>query len=487
MVYFFIFVILITKILHATKFNTMSKLIAFTLFISFAIGSYSQTLKRTYYDEYKKTMLLEEYYVNSTGYGNGSYKKYWKDGNLNLKGTYKDGSKEGVWTSYSRSSGKQEVSQTETFKNNQLNGLAVYYMEGSLVKEKGNYLNDKRDGEWEILQSYDSYGFSEEIKKGAKYIKGTFHYKEGVIVYPDGERKVIFYPSGEVHSIENYLDGKRVGDQIWYNPDGTIKFQQHFDTAEELELKKQNELKVIDSALIALENEDFSQAEELFKTIKYNDASSAMNFLVQAKKFSEEKNYKATIENITQAYRRFEDARIMNYYKTNYKLYIADLDAKVDVLSENLDAEGLLVELKKQGDLVGNTDLERYNLIVESTKKSLQEQMEIEKKVFEFYGKYLKDNVVAKETFLLDANGKPIMKNTYPKGEYLYLKSRIVVDQYHMEFLKETDYSRKIQLGNKFIKAIESLNSIPESEWKDLNKQLKKIDDSEQIKSILKI
>lgn len=465
----------------------MSKLIAFILFTSIAVGSFSQTLKRTYYDEYKKTMLLEEYYVNSEGYGNGLYKKYWKDGNLTLKGTYKDGSKEGVWTSYSNSSGKQEVSQTETYKNNELNGLAVYYMEGTLVKEKGNYLNGERDGEWEILQSFDSYGFPEDVRKGAKFVKGTFHYKEGKIVYPDGERKVYFYPSGKIYVHGNYLDGKMVGDQIMYNPDGTIKTQQHFDTAEEIALKEQNELKVIDSALVAIENEEFTKAEEFFKSIKYNDASNAMNYLVKAKKFAEEKNYKATIDNITMAYRRFEDARIMNYYNVYYKLYIEDLDAKINVLSDNLNVDGILTELRNQGDLVGDKDLEKYNVIIESTKKKLVEQKNIEKKVIELDGQYTVDNVVSKETFLVDANGKPMMKDTYPKGESLYLKSRIVVDQYRMEFTQETDYSKKIQLGNKFIKTIESLNNLPESEWKDLNKQLKKVDDPEQIKAILKI
>ena len=37
------------------------------------------------------------------------------------------------------------------------------------------------------------------------------------------------------------------------------------------------------------------------------------------------------------------------------------------------------------------------------------------------------------------------------------------------------------------VNTIEKLNLLPENEWKDLNKQLKKVDDPEQIKAILKI
>ncbi len=520
----------------------MSKLITFILFTSVAVGSFSQTLKRTYYDEYTKTILLEEYYVNSAGYGNGLYKKYWKDGNLTLKGTYKDGSKEGVWTSYSNISGKQEVSQTETYKNNQLNGPAVYYMEGTLVKEKGNYLNDERDGEWEILQSFDSYGFPEEIRKGAKYVKGTFHYKEGKIVYPDGERKVYFYPSGKIYVHGNYLDGKMVGDQIMYNPDGTIKTQQHFDTAEELELKKQEELvkkqkededrkirlaKIYkaDSLLFAGQfdesiviykevNVGTSELEKL--EVLLNEYDPKNNTFVSFEKqfndlnkslFMSEKQieycqikFKDIKSNYTSRLNRANRMILAGYYDEALLAY-TDLGFKTDLLTTfNLKHQEYIKRVIILSELINH-----YNSLTRISYNYPKEQMDycenvikkeqgtiddvgvFEPKIEKYRDTFDSLFIVKKQTILVDGTGKSIMQNTYPRGKDFYLKSKIVFDLLLKESVLAETESKKETRELNIQNAIQTLSKIPESEWKDLNKQLKKIDDPEQIKAILKI
>ena len=42
-------------------------------------------------------------------------------------------------------------------------------------------------------------------------------------------------------------------------------------------------------------------------------------------------------------------------------------------------------------------------------------------------------------------------------------------------------------IAKTIIDSINILNKKPESEWKELNKQIKKVDDPEQIRTILKI
>jgi len=255
---------------------------------------------------------MAEYQVNSVGEKHGWFKGYDQQGILVYEYNYKNNLWDGVNKEYSTYTGSRTLSQSETYKAGVLNGPAIYYAgdgsyKGRFVKAQGSHKDGERDGDWVLMESFDSYGWSDDIKKAAQYTKGTFRYIDGEIVYPDGEFKAYYYPSEKTYFIGSYLNGKMVGDHIQYNPDGTIKTQQHFDTAEEIALKKQNELKIIDSALVAIEKEEFTKAEAFFKSIKYNDASNAMNYLVKAKKFSEEKNYKASIENITHAYSGYSD------------------------------------------------------------------------------------------------------------------------------------------------------------------------------------
>ena len=112
-------------------------------------------------------------------------------------------------------------------------------------------------------------------------------------------------------------------------------------------------------------------------------------------------------------------------------------------------------------------DPDRYPPMITKAKASLQEQIDIEKTAMGLYGAYLKDNVVQKKTILVDDKGQPIMKDDYPKGEHLYLKSKIILDKYRMSFLTENDWGKRKVLGNKLIEAIGILNKIPESPFSD--------------------
>ena len=132
---------------------------------------------------------------------------------------------------------------------------------------------------------------------------------------------------------------------------------------------------------------------------------------------------------------------------------------------------------------------EDYCLHYLETKKL--EKLEIEninKEVQVSFDAYINENVKEEKTTVRDpTTGQFITNKTYLKDKIIYTKSIIVLEGYIEVFKSATLVTMKKELGKKIIDSINTLNQIPESEWKDLNKQLKKIDDPEQIKSILKI
>lgn len=191
----------------------------------FAYTGFSQTPKKTYYD-YKKTKIMEEYQANSGGFINGTYKKYNEAGALIQTGTAKDGKKEGVWTEYVTYSGKRELAKSETYKNNELNGLSSYYGQNGLLLKQGQYKNNMKDGKWTILYGYENYDLTNEEKKGADYFKYVATYSQDEEIITDGESKTFFYPSGKPHSIQNFKNGKRSGVNKWFYPNGNINIEE---------------------------------------------------------------------------------------------------------------------------------------------------------------------------------------------------------------------------------------------------------------------
>ena len=72
------------------------KLKLFSVFVCIGGFTNAQTLYRTYYD-YKKTHVHEEFYANSYGVKNGTYKEYSEYGGVLIQGTLKDDKKNGTW------------------------------------------------------------------------------------------------------------------------------------------------------------------------------------------------------------------------------------------------------------------------------------------------------------------------------------------------------------------------------------------------------
>ena len=470
----------------------MKKLIAILIISLLTLNLYSQTVKKEYYD-YRQTQIMAQYQVNSVGEKHGWFKGYDQQGVVVYEFNYKNNLFNGINKEYSTSNGSRQLTKSETYKDGVLNGPAIYYSGFGVIVNQGNYIDGKENGKWLVLKLFSIYNnslyysLSKEDQQKYTYVGGYYNYVEGQVVYPDGESKFYYYPSEKIYAIENYQGGKKSGDCIYYKPDGSILGEQHFDTAEDIEAKKKNELEIIDSALTALKKHEFDVAASYFEKINSTTDVDIMNKLSKAKKLQKEKNYYYSLVEIKNALKGIQNPIISDYYNEVYNLLVLELNDEIEKFAKNLDVEGMKNLLKSYSNVLTNDNKTKYELLISKTQVEFQEAIAIETKGFLLYDNYIKGNVVQKQTLFVDADGKPIMKDDYPRGEFLYLKSKLIIDKYRMNFLQELENKKRNELGDKFIETIEKLNLLPENEWKDLNKQLKKVDDPEQIKAILKI
>jgi len=495
----------------------MKQFITTILLSLITINVSAQNLQKTYYDIWEKE-INEVYYANSAGYGNGSYKKYDRKGVLIENGKFTNGKKTGEWIKYTTASGQKKIDYKETYKDHKLHGPAIYYFEnqdGRVVQSKGEFIDGEKNGKWECVNRFYNRDFEGLGFTGAKFIKFNKFYLNGKEIIPDGEHKIyylpskklqsishylnevktgewkFYFPDGKVQGVQNYKDGKKVGKQIEYNFDGTIKVEQFFEDFEAL-----SDL-YLDSALTAMNNYEFEEAEKLFTKMKSTDDANRMKYMSKAVSLRGEKKYLESIEQINIALKGIQNPTMQIYWQEVYKDFTLSLDSNFNMLVKYESLEGLQNELKKCQNAYNKgamykVDLESYTKIVEDYKLELKRKEEELKQlnidVNSSVDSYKSENIKQIETLLIDATtGKHIMKEKKVKGKYLFDKSMIVLNPLVEEFNAELDLEKKKILGKKITDTIEVLNKIPESEWKALNKQLKKIDDQEAIKAILKI
>ncbi len=495
----------------------MRNLLALFIACLMTLNVFSQTLKKTYYDIWEK-QVHEVYYANSAGYGNGSYKKYNRTGTLIQTGTYKNGKETGQWVKYTTASGQRKIDYKETYKDGELNGSAIYYFEnndGRVIQSKGLFLDGKKDGKWVCTNRFYNSDFDGKGFKGAKFIKFEKFYDNGKVIFPDGEHKIFYLPSNKTQSISHYLNGlktgewkfyfpngniqgvqnykkdKKVGKQIEYNLDGTIKSEDYYDDYEALSDM------YLDSALIAMKNYNFEEAEKLFTKMKSTDDANRMKYMSNAVSLRGQKKYYESIQQINLALKGIKNPSLQAYWQEVYVEYISKLDDDFAKLIKFESEEGLKNELQKckaayNKGAMYKKDLDRYTKMVDDYKLDLERRAEELKQlnidVNTSVDTYKAENVKQVETLLVDATtGKPIMKDKSVKGKFLYKKSMLILEPLIKEFNEETDLEKKKVLGKEVIDSINTLNNISQSEWKGLNKQLKKVEDPEQIKSILKI
>lgn len=476
----------------------MSKLIAFILFTSVAVGSFSQTVKKDYYD-YRKTQIMAEYQVNSVGEKHGWFKGYNQEGVLVYEYNYKNNLQDGVNKEYSVYGGRK-LAQTETYKAGLLDGPATYYAEnkgggGSRIMSEGSYAVDEKQGKWTYTNPFDAYGMPDEWKAKAQYIQSVKYYEKGKEVYPDGEIIAYYLPSKQPSSIINYKDGKETGEPKGYFPNGSIASEKMYNADGKLLFEKtyhpNGQLKgSIDWRSGKRVYEGYNENGSPDKTMQYEqqqkEQEERSNAIIKAYKLlgAEQyedamKSYNALgvnteyLEYFLQLKTQFENKQINHTdFRSQLKTKYWDLQEKKGIQTLKSHEEYCLAYVEK-------IKLEEERIREETNKLNKELQSSL--------NGYKDLNIVETKTPNIDAAKPPIITNSYLKSKIIYNKSMIVVNSYATEFNQEKDLEKKRVILKKINDAIVVLNNIPESEWKDLNKQLKKVDDPEQIKSILKI
>ena len=118
-----------------------------------------------YKEKYFENGVLETKTSYKYGKVNGLYERYNEDGIKITEGTRKDTYKEGIWKIFEGKKGRL-ISEIN-YENNKPNGSAKFYdSKSKSLKEEGQYLNGKQDGKW---KSYDPSG---ELTKEVEYEKG---------------------------------------------------------------------------------------------------------------------------------------------------------------------------------------------------------------------------------------------------------------------------------------------------------------------------
>lgn len=447
------------------------------LAIVVSFGLNAQQLKKTYYD-YNKTKVDEEYFVNAKGEKNGKYKEYTREGILGQEANYVNGQLDGVYIKYATYGGKAELASKETYKADLLNGPATYYGEVGLILRQGNYIDGKKDGAWTILTPYNNYELKPEEKGECKYTKTEIVYKEDKEVEgkeTDGPHKFYYVPCNKIYAEYIVSGGKIDGEMKYYYPTGKISDIKKYDYSTGTKKKMYSKSYFPNGKLRELE--DFSSGQRKYE--EYTESGEPTNYMKGQMQIIRENNAKKSGDSCLINHDDIASAR---------KFYDLGKDYSTVTNLDKLEEGNKAIELKNYKSALecfmkGQNKLNQAELTPYFDKKIkllqplAQKQTELEniiKSVDQKVQKYA-------ATFVLKENGSV----SFPKGEYIYKKSSLVLDDYVNDFNNESDVDKRIAKGNLVLEAMDKVIKLGEGDTKDLNKQLKKIDDKAQIKSLL--
>lgn len=128
-------------------------------------------------------------------------KEYYEDGTLKIIGSYKDGSKQGVFREYDKDG---NIINSYTYENNTRTGEGIV--------DKGG----KNQGDWKL------YYPSGELKATGQYIDGM---KEGEWVY--------YFINGKLEQKGNYAANRTQGPWKWWYESGTVLREERFRKGKE--------------------------------------------------------------------------------------------------------------------------------------------------------------------------------------------------------------------------------------------------------------
>ncbi len=146
------------------------KLLVFIIFIFILSCKSDKYLKIERKDADGK--LLFTCLIDTTNNKNDTIEKteYYPNGNIRIKGTYKNNLRDSVWEYYFENG---KLWSTGTFKNGKSNGIFTIYNKDGSIYMKSSYKNGKPDGKWSFYQNNkiikEVYFSNDSIVKAINY------------------------------------------------------------------------------------------------------------------------------------------------------------------------------------------------------------------------------------------------------------------------------------------------------------------------------
>lgn len=303
-----------------------------------------------------------------------------------------------------------------------LNGPYKAYSEYGGILKQGQCKNDGPIGKW--IENYDN---------------GKLHYiriydTPGMYDFQVKDGKIIsYYEDGKTIEYErNFKNGELDG--VWkeYDEKGILIEEDNYINGESEKRRKR-----IESENIEYERRKKEEKEK-------EDAFNYKNYITYGESSLAKKDYKEAKEYFTLA---INIANNEQYPKDKIK-----------------EINGLI---EKEAQAKAKFDLQSV-------------------KIDTLYDKFKKLYVMNKQSFWIDpTTHKQIIKETYPKGEYLYKKSSTLLNKLLADYKVVLDGETEIIKGNYIISILDKMIALAETNTKDLDKQIKKTQSDEEVKMIL--
>jgi uncharacterized protein len=210
------------------------------------VGSYRDGTKQGVFREYDRegniinSILFEnnikqgEGIVDAQGKYQGDWKLYFRTGELRAEGTYVDGKKEGNWIYFFK---EGKVEQKGNYKSDLPSGSWNWFFQDGSTHREDYYRKGKEDGE---SIEYDREGnlirkgeYIDGVKMGPWFYQVNDHKEEGD--YIDGEKNGVWiftYDNGQTNFKGEYLNGIPGGKHKYYYRNGTMRTEGKYKAGE---------------------------------------------------------------------------------------------------------------------------------------------------------------------------------------------------------------------------------------------------------------
>jgi antitoxin component YwqK of YwqJK toxin-antitoxin module len=159
------------------------------------VGNYSM-----YYPHGQLEMLVEQ---DGRGVQEGTQTRYYPDGKISMRSTWRNGVQEGEEQAYHQSG---KLIESRTYRNGaRADGVVETFDQDGKLRTRMTQVKGETDGE--LLLFYPD-----------GTVESRSQYVNGIMTGPSTG----YFPDGKVQRTSNYVDGKPAGESIEYYPDGKI-------------------------------------------------------------------------------------------------------------------------------------------------------------------------------------------------------------------------------------------------------------------------